>query len=143
MEYDRLQASIDKYDDQRFKIKGWAITAAGALFAFGVNMTQPALVAVGALLVLFFGYLEVMTMGVQAAVIARSNEVEGLLESARRDGVGPEHDAYVFGIGKVFVVPFLVRSVPRLIRHRKHITSFYAGLTVAMVAGAILLAVIR
>ena len=143
MEYDRLQASIDKYDDQRAKIKGWAITVAGALFAFGVNLGQPALVAAGALLVLFFGYLEAMTMGIQVAVIDRSNEVERLLELARREGFGAEHDAYVFGIGKVFVVPFIVRGIPRLIRHRLHITSFYAGLTIAMVAGTVLLAVLR
>jgi hypothetical protein len=30
VEYQRLGTTIDKFDEQRFKVKGWTITAAGA-----------------------------------------------------------------------------------------------------------------
>ncbi|GIJ46581.1 hypothetical protein Val02_34670 [Virgisporangium aliadipatigenens] len=143
LEYERLQSSNDKYDDQRFKIKGWAITVAGALFALGANTKAPALPLAGAFLVLLFAYLEVMFMRLQTVIVARSNEVESLLESLRRNGPGPEHDAYVFGIGKVFMIPFSVRMIPKLVRNRQHISVFYAWLTAAMFAGTLVVALMK
>ena len=40
VEYQRLQAEIDKFDEQRFKVKSWSIAAAGALVALGINNKQ-------------------------------------------------------------------------------------------------------
>jgi hypothetical protein len=47
VEYQRLGTTIDKFDEQRFKVKGWTMTAAGALVALGINTRQIALLIAG------------------------------------------------------------------------------------------------
>lgn len=102
VEYQRLQAGIDKFDEQRFKVKGWSITVAGALVALGINSKQVTLLAVAAPIIFFFAFMELIYLNLQVSVTRRSNEIEELIELARREGVGAAHDSYVFGIGKVF-----------------------------------------
>jgi hypothetical protein len=143
LEYQRLQASIDKFDDRLFKIKGWAITVAGALFALGVQGNRPIIIAAGAVVVAFFGFLEVIYVDLLSLTIKRSDDVEALLESARRTGLGAGHEAYVFGLGKIFKGGFQFGRVKALLRKRHHLTAFYAGLVLLMALGAILLAAFR
>lgn len=140
LEYERLQASIDKFDELRFKIKGWSITAAGVLAALAINTRQISLLLVAALLTFFFAFMEAIYMDLQVCAIGRSNEVEGLLELARREGIGLAHESYVFGIGKVFEGVFQWRTIPTLLRHRQHITIFYFGIVLALLGEAIVLA---
>jgi hypothetical protein len=133
--------SIDKFDGLRFKIKSWSITAAGVLAALAINTRRPAVLLVAVLLIFFFAFMEVLYMELEARVIDRSNEVvEGLLELARREGIVPTHDSYVFGIGKVFVPVFQWKTVPSLLRHRYHITIFYTSIILALLGGTIVLA---
>lgn len=67
LEYETLRESIKRFDDQRFKIKGWAITLAGALLAVAVN-SEKRLGFVGAGTVLFFAYLDIVYMTIQQYV---------------------------------------------------------------------------
>jgi non-ribosomal peptide synthetase component E (peptide arylation enzyme) len=137
LEYARLQESIDKFDDNRFKIKGWSITIAGALVALGVNTNEEVqLFIVAALLVLFFAFMESLYMSMQAQVIDRSNEIEELLELARREGIVAAHDSYIFGIGKVFKR----RHTFRRLRQRPHLVMFYSGMIAVLTCGAIIVA---
>ena len=138
LEYERLQASIDKFDDQRFKIRGWTVTVAGAFFAFGVNVQRPLLVAVGAVFVFCFFFLEVMFLEIQTAAIKRSNDVEDLIRRAFKDGLA--ENEYKFGIGDTFKGTFQWKSMHKLLRHREHVTLFYVGLMLLMVAGGVLMA---
>jgi hypothetical protein len=138
LEFDRLQASIDKFDDQRFKIKGWAITAAGALFAVAVNVHESVLAIAGAVLVLFFGYLEVVYMNMELHAIRRCNDVEALMNRAAT-GLPPKNDEYIFGLGQTFAFDFHVRLIPEILHKRHYITAFYVGLVLAMVIGGLLI----
>jgi len=139
VEYLRLQASIDKFDEQRFKIKGWSITVAGALAALAINTKQVSLFFVAAPVVLFFAFMELIYTNVQRSVIYRSNEVERLIDIARREGVGAAHDSYTFGMGKMFKEnKFRWREVPGLLRRRPHLTLFYLGMMLALLGAGLL-----
>jgi hypothetical protein len=50
LEYDRLQANIDKNDDHRFKAKGWAITV--AVLVAVIRLTLALLLGAGLLAVI-------------------------------------------------------------------------------------------
>jgi hypothetical protein len=101
LEYNKLRNSIDKFDDHRLKIKGWTVTASGALLALGAHLKEPMVIAAGIIAVIFFAYLEIIYMEMEACCIDRGNHIEELLELARRIGPGVDLDGYVFGIGKV------------------------------------------
>ncbi len=60
LEYQRLQASIDKFDDQRFKIKSWSLTAAGAFVALSINTKEATLLVAAAVIVPLFASIELM-----------------------------------------------------------------------------------
>ena len=100
LEYERLQASIDKFDDQRFHVKGWAITVAGALLALGFNAREPLVILAGGFVSLFFAYMEIPYMTMQERVINRSNELEELLDATQCGPLEDLQPPYVFGIGK-------------------------------------------
>jgi hypothetical protein len=141
VEYQRLGTTIDKFDEQRFKVKGWTITAAGALVALGINTRQIALLIAAAPITLFFALIEVLYLHIHVAIIERSNEIEGLIDLARRKGVGAVCESYTFGIGKVIKAhTFKWRDVPALLPVRSHITYFYLGIVLSLIVGAVILA---
>lgn len=143
VEYQRLGTTIDKFDEQRFKVKGWTITVAGALVALGINTHQVALIIVAAPITLFFALIEVLHLHTHAVIIERSNEIERLIELARCEGTGAVRESYEFGIGRVIKAhTFKWRGVPALFRARSHIIYFYSGVVLSLLAGAIILAFI-
>jgi uncharacterized membrane protein len=143
LEYGRLQAIIDKFDDQRFKIRGWTVTVAGAFFAFGVNAAMPVIVCFGGIFVLVFFYVELIFMDIQVKVTKRSQALEAWMERARRGGVGPLDEVYVFGVGPTFSGAFVWKDIPSLLRRRSNITVFYGGLAGLMVLSGVLLALVE
>lgn len=76
VEYQRLGTSIDKFDEQRFKIRGWTITSAGALVALRINTRQIPLLVLAVPITLLFALIEVLHLHVHATVMNRSGEVE-------------------------------------------------------------------
>ena len=140
LEYARLQVIIDKYDDQRFKTRGWALTIAGGLFAFAANGSKPALAYAGTVAALLFGYLEGLIIDTQLDVLVRSSELEDLIESARRGSLDQKQDSYVFGIGKLFKgQKFALSRILSLIRVRPNVWVFYGGLSLALIIGGVIL----
>jgi hypothetical protein len=140
VEYDKLQAAIDKCDDQRFKIKGWSITVAGALFVLGVNANNSWLVVAGAVAAVLFGYLEIVFVQIQLRIISRSNEIESRLDSARRGVWSKVDEGYSFGISHAIMGYFEWSAVPKTLSRRPHITVFHVSLVLAMLTGAAVLA---
>lgn len=137
LEYETARTSIGNFDDQRFRIKGWAITVAGALLALAVSSDHRlGVVASGA--ALFFAYLDVMYMSIQQRVIDRSNDLERYLEAARRGNL-TFVDSYVFGIGDVFFLKGQWRRLPKMLRDRPQVVAFYMGLALATAGATTLL----
>ncbi|GII25412.1 hypothetical protein [Planosporangium mesophilum] len=134
-DFEYLQKSIDKFDAQRFAIKNWAVTSSGAILAVAYGSRRPIVGIGGVLIVLFFGFLEIIYLEMQVSVIERSNQLEGLINRARAEKNSPPE--YVFGIGQAFAKSFSFHRVPKLIFRmgRIHITSFYLGLLLAMLLG--------
>jgi hypothetical protein len=102
LEYDHSQKAIDKFDEYRARLKSWMITGAAGITAVAFSSHNPSIFWAGGLMVLFFGLSEMSYIDIQEDAIARNRELEKLLDSLSRDEVGPEHDAYQFGLGKVF-----------------------------------------
>lgn len=134
LEFKTLQAAIDKFDDQRFKIKGWSITVAGALAALGINSANPTLIFAAAGSVLFFGFLELVFMRIQSDVFERSNLIEQLLEVARRGQPSAALEGYCFGVSQAFVNTFSWRGIPDVLKYRLQITVFHLGLFLSLLA---------
>jgi hypothetical protein len=102
LEYDYSQQAIDKFDEYRERLKSWMITGAAGIAAVAFSSHNSTIFWAGALMVLFFGMSEMYYIDIQEDVITRNRELEKLLDSLSRDQVGPEHEAYQFGIGKIF-----------------------------------------
>jgi hypothetical protein len=141
-EYGYLQAAIDKLDGQRFQIRSWTITAAGVLLTVSISARKPAVALTGVMTTLFFAFLEVIYMQMVYSVIERSNHLESLIDNYRRTGEVPTD--YTFGIGRAFVGVFSLKLIPVIVfvRGRFHVTSFYLGLVIVMIAGALSVALI-
>jgi hypothetical protein len=144
VEYQRLQTTIDKFDEQRFKIKQWSITAGGVFVALGINTKQIPLLVAAVPIILFFAFTEIIYLNLQVAVMDRNDKIEELIDLARREGIGPPHDSYEFGIGRnVFKeVRFKWSRIPAMLRPRPQITIFYLGIVLSLLGGAIVLAII-
>jgi hypothetical protein len=128
IEFEKLQSAIDKFDEQRFKIKGWSITVAGALLALGVNGGNTWLIVAGAVAALFFFYMETIYMQIQVRIIKRNNVIESLLELAREKRLDEVQDGYRFGMSEAFVGEFQWSAIPDTLQGRPHITAFHLGL---------------
>jgi hypothetical protein len=140
LENTRLQEIIDKYDDQRFKTRGWALTVAGGLFAFAANGNKPILAFAGAITSILFAYLEGLVIDTEVDVLVRSSELEDLIESTRRGGVDQAHNSYLFGVGRLFSGQrFAISRIVTLVAARPNVWVFYGGISLAMVAGALIL----
>jgi hypothetical protein len=87
LEYETAQGSIASFDGHRFRIKEWAVTVAGALLALAVDSHSWSLGVIATTTVLFFAYIEIISMEIQHRVINQSNHLEKCMEAARRGDV--------------------------------------------------------
>jgi hypothetical protein len=78
------------------------ITSAAGVAAVGFSAHTPAIFWAGALMVLFFGLSEFYYIDIQEDAIARNRELEVLLDQLLKSGVSSDHEAYKFGLGKIF-----------------------------------------
>ena len=53
-------------------------------------------------MIFFFGLSEMYYIDIQEGAITRNRELERLLDRLLKSGVKPEHEAYEFGLGKIF-----------------------------------------
>jgi hypothetical protein len=102
LEYEHSQRAIDKFDEYRARLKGWMITGAAGIAAVAFSAHNSSIFWAGALMIIFFGLSEMYYIDIQEDAIARNRELERLLDSLLKSGVKPEHEAYQFGLGKVF-----------------------------------------
>lgn len=102
LEYGLVQQSIDKFDDYRARLKSWMITGVAGIAAVAFSSGNSSVFWSGVMLVIFFGVAEMYYIDIQEDVIGRSRELDALIDSLSRGEAGPDHDQYVFGLGKVF-----------------------------------------
>ena len=139
IEFDYLQRWIDKYEGARFLIKGWAVTASGALLALSVTANRASLAFIGLGAVVVFAYIEVLLVYLQDHVIARSNMVERLLDSSARGQTPVNVEEYRFGISAAFKGRYQLRGLVRALSGRPHIYVLHLALAGGLLAVALLL----
>jgi hypothetical protein len=146
VEYQRLGVTNDKLDEQRFKIKNWSITAGGVFVALGINTKQITILVAAVPIILFFAFMEIVYLSIHTGVMERNDKIEQLIDLARREGIGPAHDSYEFGVGRnVFkddATRFRFSKIPEILRARPHIPFFYLGIALSLLGGAVVLAII-
>lgn len=82
LDLEYLHRTIDKFDNQRFSIRSWAVTTGGALLALAVSVRNAGVPIVGLFVVAFFAYLEIVYMDMQVRVMRRCTRVGQLLHSS-------------------------------------------------------------
>src|ERR1035441_982903 len=139
LEYDYTQTAIDKFDEYRARLKSWMITSAAGITAVAFSTHDSSIFWAGGLMVLLFGLAEMSYIDIQEDVSARNRELEKLLDSLSRAQVGPEHDAYQFGLCKVFRAGRMLKpkKVLSWLKYRTFNPFLYGGLLCLMTAAAI------
>jgi hypothetical protein len=135
LDYERVQAVIDKFDSQVFAIRNWAVTMTGALGALAVTVEEPLVLLVGLAPPLFFAFLELRYKSYSDEAIARGYYLEEQIHRLALEGKMPEQ-GYQFGIRGQIHRPRLRQMVRRLIIGR--VTPvFYGGLLLIVLVGLI------
>lgn len=139
IEYEHSQRAIDKFDEYRARLKGWMITAAAGIATVGFTVRNPAIFWAGALMILFFGLSEMYYIDIQEDAITRNRELERLLDRLLKSGVKPEHEAYEFGLGKIFGGGRMLKlkNVRSWVLYRTFNPFFYGALLCLMIVAAI------
>ncbi|GGJ94209.1 hypothetical protein GCM10010123_25080 [Pilimelia anulata] len=138
IEYAQVRTRIDAIDDIRFKVKGWAITLSSALLALGVNKNQGWIMGLSLLVAAGMCLIEADYLIRQDALLARSDQLEDMMEHIRRRGVDVEVDEYVFGLRAVSLKGVSWRHFPRMFGSRSRAGSTYVLIAIASVIGLIL-----
>lgn len=144
LDLEYLHRTIDKFDNQRFAIRSWTVTAGGALLALAVSTRNAGVPIVGLFVVAFFAYLEIVYMDMQVRVMGRCTRVGQLLHSSVSDPSTLPDDDYAFGIEAALGKdPFRWANVPSILATRPELYMFYLGLMAAMVLSTVLIRVFR
>jgi hypothetical protein len=139
LEYEHSQRAIDKFDEYRARLKGWMITSAAGVAAVGFSVHSPAIFWAGGLMILCFGLSEMYYIDIQEDAITRNRELERLLDQLLKSGVKSEHEAYEFGLGKVFGGGRMLKlkNVRSWVLYRTFNPILYVGLLCLMIIAAI------
>jgi hypothetical protein len=114
LDLEYLHRTIDKFDNQRFTIRNWAITTGGALVALAVASRNGLIPAVGLFVVLFFAYLEIVYMDMQVRVMERCTRVGELLLLTVSNPTRLPDKNYAFGIwAAIGMDPFRLTNVAK------------------------------
>jgi hypothetical protein len=138
LEYEHSRSAIDKFDNYRATLKGWLITASAGIAAVAFSAHNSSVFWAGGLMVALFGSAELLYIDIQEDAISRNRELENLLDSLSRGAIGPEHEAYRFGLGKVFGGGRLpkLKSIYSWIGYRTFNPILYGSLFLLMLTAA-------
>jgi hypothetical protein len=140
LDLEYLHRTIDKFDNQRFTIRSWSITTSGALLALAVTAKNGWVPAVGFFVVLFFAYLEIVYMDMQARVMRRCTEIGALFQSSMLHSLTTLDEGYTFGIKAAFgPEPFRWSRVRYILSSRPELYMFYIGLAAIMSISTLLI----
>jgi hypothetical protein len=86
LDYEQARRKIDTLDDMRFKIKGWCLTVAGSLLFLTIDSGRVAVCILALVGTCLFCYMELMYVSQEQLLFDRSDYLEDVMESLRRDG---------------------------------------------------------
>ena len=136
LEYHKAWDKVGSLEEARHRIKGWAITATAGILALGANARRPPIILLGLLVALPMAFVESNYLVRQQAFLDRSEELEGIMEAIRRNGLCPEAQAYVFGLGATLGRRSSGRRFRLLFSRRSSAGFLYVILVVATIAVA-------
>lgn len=141
LEYEHSQRAIDKFDEYRARLKGWMITVAAGIASIGFTVHNAVIFWAGGLMIFFFGLSEIYYIDIQEDAIDRNRELENLIDQLLKSGPGPEHEAYKFGLGKIFGGGRMLKlkNVRSWVLYRTFNPFLYGGLFILMIAAAIVI----
>lgn len=132
LEFEHLQATIERFDGHRQRTRAWLITVFTATAALALQQRSAAIGVLAPVAALLFFLLEMVYMSHEALLINRSNAVERLIDGLRRSPNSAASIDYRFGYGAGIEDHELrLRDVVGLVRHREHILWFYGGVAFA------------
>jgi hypothetical protein len=140
LEYGYSQQAIDKFDEYRSRLKSWMITGTAGISAVAFSAHNSLIFWAGVALVAFFALAEMYYIDIQEDVITRNRELDGLIDSLSRGQIGPEHDAYQFGLGKVFGGGRMLKmkDVSYWLKYRTFNPFLYGGALFLMITAALI-----
>jgi len=132
VEHQQVQDKVNRYDEDRGRLKGWMITISAGLTALSLSAKQWPLLLLVLLATLLFALAELALIDIQEDVSARGAELEHLIDVLLHQGVSSEHSAYEFGIAKIFRGGGTLRwsKVKRWVLYRTFNPYMYVGLIV-------------
>jgi len=141
VEYEHSQQAIE----YRARLKGWMITAAAGVATVGFSAHSPEIFWSGGLMIVFFGLSEMYYIDIQEDAMARNRELARLLGLFLKSGLGPEHEAYEFGLGKFFGGGRMLKlkNIKSWVLYRTFNPFLYGGLLGLMIIAAIAVTVSR
>jgi hypothetical protein len=113
------------------------ITGAAGITAAAFSVRNPSVFWAGILLVVLFAAAELYYIDIQEVVIDRNRDLDKLIDSLSRGPVKPEHNQYVFGLGKTFskAPRRSLTEVLKWMRSRTFNSILYGGILVMMLLG--------
>lgn len=88
-EYDYHQKAIDKFDGERQRVRSWAITVAGALFAASASQDDSRIVLGAVVTTAFFFWLESTFVHYETGVLQRLRRIDKMVSTYLETGEGP------------------------------------------------------
>lgn len=134
LDLEYLHRTIDKFDNQRFAIRNWAVTTTGALLAVSVVTRNAGVPAVGVFVVLLFACLEIVYMEMQVRIQDRCTKVGHLLQTLTLDSSKGLGEDYIFGIRAALGTGNVtLKSMRNALASRPELYLLYVGLVVVLI----------
>lgn len=132
LDYEKTLTFLDKMDDILFRIKNWAVTTNGAIFALAITAKNKYCFVVNFVLIFSFWLLELFYKCFHEDGLRKGYLMEELLSSDPPDEEVTK--MYTFGLGHAIKLPS-VKAIVRIVVSRNHMTFLYVILLILSVMG--------
>jgi hypothetical protein len=139
LEYHQVRARIDALENIRFRLKEWAISIPGVLIGLGIGSGKRAIVLLCLPVAVLLAAVESDYLVRLQAFTARSDEIEAVMESVRRNGYSTDAEAYVFGVRAVSRLGYSLTKPPPIFGRQSRAGLAYVVIVVGAVVAAIVI----
>lgn len=136
LDYEASHARVGHHDDQRFQVRSWAVTTAGAIVAVSLSLGRPQVILPALFTTLFFLLSELVILSFRVAYVGRCRDLEKLI----REYLAGSHSILAdYKFSPTAASRHLSwRLVVRMLVIRWEILIFYLGLSTVIVAALLL-----
>jgi hypothetical protein len=139
LEYGQVRAKLDALEVNRFHVKEWSISLSSVLIALGINAGKRAVVLLCLPVAIVFALVEADYLVREQSLTARSDELEAVMESVRRNGYSAEAQTYVFGIRAVSRRGYSLKQPPPMFGTNSKAGFAYVLIILAAVVATIII----